>query len=53
MRLPGDVAFAAGALLMAWDFLIKLGPLYPAAARRLRILSSSATLAEPGNVGAE
>ncbi|HXR88888.1 MAG TPA: cbb3-type cytochrome c oxidase subunit I [Steroidobacteraceae bacterium] len=24
MRLPGDVVFAAGAVLMAWDFLIKL-----------------------------
>lgn len=29
MRLPGDVVFAAGALLMAWDFIIKLRPLYP------------------------
>ncbi|MDE2182921.1 MAG: cbb3-type cytochrome c oxidase subunit I [Alphaproteobacteria bacterium] len=29
MRLPGDVVFAAGALLMAWDFFIKLGPLLP------------------------
>ena len=27
--LPGDVVFALGALLMAWDFLIKLGPLLP------------------------
>ncbi len=26
MRLPGDVVFAAGALLMAWDFLVKLWP---------------------------
>lgn len=26
LRLPGDVVFAAGALLMAWDFLTKLGP---------------------------
>lgn len=27
MRLPGDVVFSAGALLMAWDFLMKLrGP---------------------------
>ena len=24
MRMPGDVVFAAGALLMAWDFLAKL-----------------------------
>jgi len=30
MRLPGDVVFAAGALLMAWDFFTKLGPLLPA-----------------------
>jgi nitric oxide reductase subunit B len=27
MRLPGDVVFAAGALLMAWDFLVKSGAL--------------------------
>jgi nitric oxide reductase subunit B len=24
MRLPGDVVFFAGSLLMAWDFLVKL-----------------------------
>jgi nitric oxide reductase subunit B len=29
MRFPGDVIFALGALLMAWDFLVKLRPLYP------------------------
>jgi nitric oxide reductase subunit B len=29
MRFPGDVVFALGALLMAWDFLIKLRPLLP------------------------
>jgi nitric oxide reductase subunit B len=29
MRFPGDVVFALGALLMAWDFLIKLLPLLP------------------------
>jgi nitric oxide reductase subunit B len=29
MRLPGDVVFAVGALLMAWDFVVKLRPLYP------------------------
>jgi nitric oxide reductase subunit B len=29
MRLPGDVLFALGALLMAWDFLMKLRPLVP------------------------
>jgi nitric oxide reductase subunit B len=37
MRLPGDVVFAVGALLMAWDFIVKLGPLYPALAGLLRI----------------
>ena len=35
MRLPGDVLFAAGALLMAWDFIVKLRPLYPQAVDRL------------------
>lgn len=29
MRLPGDVLFGTAAVLMAWDFLIKLRPLYP------------------------
>jgi nitric oxide reductase subunit B len=29
MRMPGDIVFAAGALLMAWDFLIKLPPFFP------------------------
>jgi nitric oxide reductase subunit B len=29
MRLPGDVVFALGALLMAWDFIVKLRPLFP------------------------
>jgi nitric oxide reductase subunit B len=29
MRLPGDVLFAVGALLMAWDFFVKSGPLLP------------------------
>jgi nitric oxide reductase subunit B len=40
MRLPGDVLFAIGALLMAWDFIVKLGPLYPSIARRLRLSRS-------------
>jgi len=35
MRLPGDVVFAAGALLMAWDFVVKLRPLYPRGIDRL------------------
>jgi hypothetical protein len=33
MRLPGDLVFAAAAVLMAIDFLIKLSPLYPPLAR--------------------
>ena len=24
MRLPGDVVFSVGALLMGWDFIVKL-----------------------------
>jgi len=35
MRLPGDVVFALGALLMAWDFIVKLRPLYPTAIDRV------------------
>jgi nitric oxide reductase subunit B len=35
MRLPGDVLFGAAAVLMAWDFLIKLSPLYPRLAERM------------------
>ena len=35
MRLPGDVLFALGALLMAWDFIVKLRPLYPQGIDRL------------------
>lgn len=29
LRLPGDVIFASGALLMAWDFMVKLKPFFP------------------------
>ena len=29
MRMPGDIVFALGALLMAWDFLVKLRLLAP------------------------
>ena len=35
MRFPGDIVFALGALLMAWDFIVKLRPLYPAFIERL------------------
>jgi nitric oxide reductase subunit B len=35
MRLPGDVVFALGALLMAWDFIVKLRPLFPRLVERL------------------
>ncbi len=33
MRMPGDIVFAAGALLMSWDFLVKLRPLIRGRAR--------------------
>jgi nitric oxide reductase subunit B len=26
MRMPGDIVFAVAALLMAWDFMVKLLP---------------------------
>ncbi|HLI22098.1 MAG TPA: cbb3-type cytochrome c oxidase subunit I [Stellaceae bacterium] len=42
MRLPGDVLFAIGAILMAWDFIVKLRPLYPRSIGRL--LGQSPTL---------
>lgn len=35
MRFPGDVVFALGALLMAWDFIVKLRPLFPQFIERL------------------
>ena len=35
MRFPGDVVFALGALLMAWDFIVKLRPLFPRFVARL------------------
>ena len=35
MRLPGDVVFALGALLMAWDFIVKARPILPRIVARL------------------
>jgi len=35
MRFPGDVVFALGALLMAWDFVVKLRPIYPRFVERM------------------
>jgi nitric oxide reductase subunit B len=29
MRMPGDIVFAVGALMMAWDFLVKVRPMLP------------------------
>ena len=34
LRFVGDVPFAVAALLMVFDFVIKLGPLFPAFAER-------------------
>jgi nitric oxide reductase subunit B len=36
MRMPGDIVFALGALMMAWDFIVKLRPLLPFLAGRAR-----------------
>ena len=48
MRMPGDVVFAAGALLMAWDFLVKLGPLVSrSSAPPSRTVSRSPEPSEP------
>ena len=35
MRIPGDIVFALGALFMAWDFIVKLRPLFPRFVARL------------------
>ena len=39
MRMPGDIAFATAAVLMAADFVRKLSPLYPPLAHRLAFRS--------------
>ena len=45
MRMPGDIVFAAGALLMAWDFLVKRRPLlHPS---RTPVTGGAAPLARP------
>jgi nitric oxide reductase subunit B len=48
MRLPGDVVFAVAALLMAWDFLVKLGPLYPRLVERVTRRRVTPLRPEPG-----
>jgi nitric oxide reductase large subunit len=35
LRFVGDVPFAIAALLMAFDFIVKLGPMFPALTERL------------------
>jgi nitric oxide reductase subunit B len=35
MRMPGDIVFALGALFMAWDFIVKLRPMFPRFVARL------------------
>jgi nitric oxide reductase subunit B len=45
MRLPGDVVFALGALLMAWDFIVKLRPLYPRGVDRLDLSQAAGRVA--------
>lgn len=40
LRLPGDILFALGALLMAYDFIKKLGPFFPRW-RRAKMVTSN------------
>jgi nitric oxide reductase subunit B len=48
MRLPGDVLFGVAAVLMAYDFLIKLAPLYPWLVERLPGLKVAPLTPGPG-----
>ena len=48
MRFPGDVVFAAGAVLMAIDFIIKLRPISPAWATRAQVPRLAAPRADTG-----
>jgi nitric oxide reductase subunit B len=48
MRLPGDVLFGVAAVLMAWDFLIKLRSLYPRLAERLPCARIAPLSPKPG-----
>jgi len=50
MRLPGDVVFAIGAVMMAWDFIIKARPLLPSSV--VRWISGGRPVEHPA-VGAE
>ncbi|MDA3876142.1 MAG: cbb3-type cytochrome c oxidase subunit I [Halothiobacillus sp.] len=43
LRFPGDVVFSAGAVLMAFDFLLKMGPFMPNFLRRKPAVVSLAT----------
>jgi nitric oxide reductase subunit B len=49
LRLPGDVVFAVAALLMAWDFLVKLGPVYPHFVERVTRRPVSPAPPQPGD----
>jgi nitric oxide reductase subunit B len=51
MRMPGDIVFAAGALLMAADFAIKLGPLYPPLAHLFGQDRAVAVVGQPSHRG--
>ena len=48
LRLPGDVVFAVAALLMGWDFLIKLGSIYPRFVERVTRRPVSRSRPQPG-----
>ena len=44
MRLPGDVVFSAGGLIMGWDFLVKL--MRPTGLNDLRRIPAAPVTAE-------
>lgn len=48
LRFPGDVVFALGALLMAYDFIVKIGPFFPKFARNRRYIVGSRKTTAPG-----
>jgi nitric oxide reductase subunit B len=48
LRFPGDIVFAVAALLMAWDFLLKVGPLYPKLVQSITRRPVPSLRAEPG-----
>ncbi len=49
--MPGDIAFATAAVLMAIDFVLKLSPLYPPLARVFGRSQVASEVEKPRNRG--